>query len=361
MSDYTLVLRLDGWMGDSPLELPCRASALRSGVWQQQSSEVCRPDWQMTPKIWAGWFVPTRGEDYLVEHWSETLGLIVPRSSEGICEKSEHGSLNLSWNQCLYVSSFSKNDIKGSRFFFLHLFVCGLFLMQHIRLPITRTSRKSNPTTRDTLRTTRPGSTHTHTNTHQIRSVLFYYWMRNNNIHQLLRKQNLLQYYWIAPANKKMKSNQRLFLLVRRKKQNKNRIIPTSILKKIKLLMRRKLSVFECEYGTRKEINMIKMIPSVSSDSFMSQKGGAQPGSQWHVLSWLHTCQNDLTVNCVTSTVSRLDEMFILCQSFSPRGCCIWTSSRLFRTILCFWCLHIFCWSTPVRRGWGVERYYSFL
>lgn len=41
-------------------------------------------------------------------------------------------------------------------------------------------------------------------------------------------------------------------------------------------------------------------IPSGSSDRSTLQKGGAQPGSQWHLLSWLQTCQRSQKVSqCV--------------------------------------------------------------
>lgn len=39
-------------------------------------------------------------------------------------------------------------------------------------------------------------------------------------------------------------------------------------------------------------------IPSGSSDCSTSQYGGAQPGLQWHLLSWLQTCQGSHSQSC---------------------------------------------------------------
>lgn len=87
-------------------------------------------------------------------------------------------------------------------------------------------------------------------------------------------------------------------------------------------------------------------IPSGSSDCSTAQKGGAQPGSQWHLLSWLQTCQRSHAQSChgVGSAVSQSVGRW---ADFLPRGYCIWQSSCLSRMFLCFWCLDTVDCSTP--------------
>lgn len=56
----------------------------------------------------------------------------------------------------------------------LYLFVGLLFLMQHIKLPIARTSSRSKPTTSDTIKTTRrPSVQRTHNPTHWLPQYSF--------------------------------------------------------------------------------------------------------------------------------------------------------------------------------------------
>lgn len=87
---------------------------------------------------------------------TETTGWIVPRRTEGICRGERRNDSARVPRQPMCVKEQTE---RAGRF--SYLFTGWVFLMQHIKLPITRTRKRSEPTASDTVSTSEPVSAST--------------------------------------------------------------------------------------------------------------------------------------------------------------------------------------------------------
>lgn len=91
---------------------------------------------------------------------TETTGWIVPRQTEGICREIHRGAKNDSHTTQPLVS-VKRGGVRCQQA--AYLFTGRVFLIQHIKLPISRPRKISEPTASDTVSNTDPASVNTNT------------------------------------------------------------------------------------------------------------------------------------------------------------------------------------------------------